>query len=67
MSNRPILYRKYLGHTQSSYIVRSTLGYLNEDNDQEELVLTGSDHGYIYFEVYYWSIDYKNQRTRRVM
>ena len=23
--------------------------YLNEDNDQEELVLTGSDHGYIYF------------------
>lgn len=48
-SNRPILYRKYLGHTQSSYIVRSTLGYLNEDNDQEELVLTGSDHGYIYF------------------
>ena len=22
---------------------------MNEDNDQEELVLTGSDHGYIYF------------------
>lgn len=58
--NKPILYKKFYGHSQSSFIVRSTFGYLNENvgdnidnNDEaygeEELVLTGSDEGYIYF------------------
>ena len=72
--DEPILYRRFFGHSQSSYIVRSTFGYLNEnmtgygkekeddddDDDEEdeeyptsgceeELILTGSDEGYIYF------------------
>ncbi|ABN65922.2 predicted protein [Scheffersomyces stipitis CBS 6054] len=46
---KPILYRRFIGHSQSSYIVRSAFGYLVEDTDQEELVMSGSDDGYIYF------------------
>ncbi|WLF81539.1 hypothetical protein PVL30_005337 [Lodderomyces elongisporus] len=45
----PILYRKYIGHSQSSYIVRSSFGYLNEETGEEELVLSGSDDGFVYF------------------
>ncbi|KAI5958761.1 hypothetical protein CANMA_004178 [Candida margitis] len=48
-NNPPILYRKYIGHSQSTYIVRSSFGYLNEDSGEEELVLSGSDDGYVYF------------------
>ena len=29
--DEPILYRRFFGHSQSSYIVRSTFGYLNEN------------------------------------
>ncbi|RCK65584.1 Glucose-induced degradation protein 7 [Candida viswanathii] len=52
--HKPILYKKFFGHSQSSFIVRSTFGYLNEDtasedDGEEELILTGSDEGYIYF------------------
>ncbi|KAI5965021.1 hypothetical protein KGF57_000814 [Candida theae] len=47
--NPPILYRKYIGHSQSTYIVRSSFGYLNEETGEEELVLSGSDDGYVYF------------------
>ncbi|KAK6461514.1 WD40-repeat-containing domain protein [Scheffersomyces coipomensis] len=51
----PILYRKYFGHSQSGYIIRSSFGYLVDnssdslDNNEEQLILTGSDTGYIYF------------------
>ncbi|KAK6453717.1 WD40-repeat-containing domain protein [Scheffersomyces xylosifermentans] len=46
---RPILYRKYVGHSQSSYIVRSTFGYHVEESNEEELIMSGSDDGFIYF------------------
>ncbi|CUM65944.1 uncharacterized protein PRCAT00003597001 [Priceomyces carsonii] len=42
----PTLYKKYFGHSQSANIVRSTFGYLA--NGEEELVLSGSDDGFIY-------------------
>ncbi|RLV92897.1 WD repeat-containing protein 26 [Spathaspora sp. JA1] len=45
----PILYHKYIGHSQSTFIIRSSFGYYNEDTGEEELVLSGSDDGYIYF------------------
>ncbi|KAG7660580.1 uncharacterized protein J8A68_005846 [[Candida] subhashii] len=45
----PVLYHKYIGHSQSTYIVRSSFGYLNEETEEEELVLSGSDDGYVYF------------------
>ena len=47
--NPPILYRKYIGHSQSTYIVRSSFGYLNEETGEEELVMSGSDDGFVYF------------------
>lgn len=46
---RPILYRRCIGHSQSSFIVRSSFGYLVEDSMEEELVVTGSVDGCIYF------------------
>lgn len=45
----PVLYHKYIGHSQSTYIVRSSFGYLNEETGEEEVVLSGSDDGYVYF------------------
>ncbi|KAI5959937.1 uncharacterized protein KGF55_005169 [Candida pseudojiufengensis] len=48
-NNPPILYRKFLGHSQSSFIVRSSFGYLVEQTKTEELVLSGSDDGFVYF------------------
>ncbi|EGW29866.1 uncharacterized protein SPAPADRAFT_73326 [Spathaspora passalidarum NRRL Y-27907] len=45
----PILYHKYIGHSQSTFIIRSSFGYYNEETGEEELVLSGSDDGYIYF------------------
>ena len=47
--NPPILYRKFIGHSQSTYIVRSSFGYLNEETGEEELVMSGSDDGFVYF------------------
>lgn len=46
---RPMLYRRCIGHSQSSFIVRSSFGYLVEDSNEEELVVTGSVDGCIYF------------------
>ncbi|CAK9442378.1 uncharacterized protein LODBEIA_P61210 [Lodderomyces beijingensis] len=48
-SKPPILYRRYIGHSQSTYIIRSSFGYLNEETGEEELVLSGSDDGHVYF------------------
>ncbi|KAI5949316.1 hypothetical protein KGF54_005551 [Candida jiufengensis] len=47
--NPPILYRKFLGHSQSSFIVRSSFGYLNEYSQEEEIILSGADDGFVYF------------------
>lgn len=45
-SEKPILSKKFIGHSQSGYIIRSSLGYLV--NNEEELALSGSEDGYIY-------------------
>lgn len=49
---KPILFRKYVGHNQSTYIVRSSFGYLDINNNQEELVLSGSVDG----DIYIWNL-----------
>ncbi|KAL6450429.1 hypothetical protein SBY92_004635 [Candida maltosa Xu316] len=49
IDKKPTIYKKFFGHTQCSYIIRSNFGYLNEETNEEELVLTGSDDGYIFF------------------
>ncbi|ODV80586.1 WD40 repeat-like protein [Suhomyces tanzawaensis NRRL Y-17324] len=48
----PILYRRLLGHTQSIHVVRSAFGYLVDSTGEEELVISGSDDGFIY----YWKL-----------
>lgn len=45
---KPFLKQKFLGQSQATYMVRSCFGYLNVANDREELILSGSDDGYIY-------------------
>ncbi|ODV65178.1 WD40 repeat-like protein [Hyphopichia burtonii NRRL Y-1933] len=45
----PVLKTKLFGHTQDTYIVRSCFGYVNPVTKDEELVITGSDTGYVYF------------------
>ncbi|EGV65434.1 hypothetical protein PSN45_002383 [Yamadazyma tenuis] len=51
-TGRPILSRKLIGHSQISYMIRSAFGYLNLNNEQEELALSGSDDG----DIYIWKI-----------
>ncbi|CAI5760477.1 unnamed protein product [Candida verbasci] len=46
--DKPILYKKFFGHSQSTFIIRSTFGYLVEDTKQEELVISGAYDGSIY-------------------
>lgn len=50
--DQPILYRTFVGHRQGEFVVRSSFGYLMEETEEEELVLSGSDDGYIY----YWKL-----------
>lgn len=45
----PLLKMKLYGHTQELYIVRSCFGYVNTSTGEEELVITGSDTGHVYF------------------
>lgn len=45
---KPFLKQKYLGQSQATYMVRSCFGYLNTTTGMEELVLSGSDDGYVY-------------------
>lgn len=49
---KPILFKKLIGHSQSTYIIRSCFGYLDIENNQEELVLSGSDDG----DIYIWNL-----------
>lgn len=45
---RPFLKQKFLGQSQAIYMVRSCFGYMKTYNQEEELVLSGSDDGCIY-------------------
>lgn len=56
----PILKLRLFGHTQDTYIVRSCFGYVNTATGEEELVLTGSDTGYVYF----WKLETGQLITR---
>lgn len=48
----PILFKKLVGHSQSTYIIRSCFGYLDLNSNQEELVVSGSDDG----DIYIWNL-----------
>lgn len=45
---KPFLKSKLLGLSQAKFMVRSCFGYLPHSNQTEELVLSGSDDGFIY-------------------
>lgn len=45
---KPFLKQKFLGQSQALYMVRSCFGYLTTSTNEEELVLSGSDDGYVY-------------------
>lgn len=57
-SEKPILRKKLIGHSQDKYIVRSSFGYLSDK--QEELAISGSVDGYIYI----WKIETGQLITR---
>lgn len=59
-TGKPILYRKLIGHSQVSYMIRSCLGYWNIDQEKEELAISGSDDG----DVYIWKIETGRLVTR---
>lgn len=45
---KPFLKSKFLGLSQAKFMVRSCFGYLPQFSQTEELVLSGSDDGFIY-------------------
>lgn len=45
---KPFLKQKFLGQSQALYMVRSCFGYLATSTNEEQLVLSGSDDGYVY-------------------
>lgn len=45
---KPFLKQKFLGQSQAIYMLRSCFGYVTSSNMREQLVLSGSDDGYIY-------------------
>lgn len=55
---RPFLKRKFYGHRQGKFVVRSSFGYVSEDDEQ--LVLSGSLDGYVYI----WKIESGQLVTR---
>lgn len=55
---RPFLKRKFYGHRQGKFVVRSSFGYVSDDDEQ--LVLSGSLDGYIYI----WKIETGQLVTR---
>ncbi|OBA22416.1 WD40 repeat-like protein [Metschnikowia bicuspidata var. bicuspidata NRRL YB-4993] len=57
---KPFLKQKFLGQSQTIYMVRSCFGYLQSPNTREELVLSGSDDGYIYI----WKVETGQLITR---
>lgn len=60
-TGKPILFKKLLGHSQSTFIIRSCFGYVDLKNNQEELVLSGSDEG----DIYIWNL-FSGQLINRV-
>lgn len=59
-NEKPFLKQKFLGQSQAVYMVRSCFGYLTTTSMKEELVLSGSDDGYIYI----WKLDTGQLITR---
>lgn len=57
---KPFLRQKFLGQSQAIYMVRSCFGYLNLTTGTEELVLSGSDDGYVYL----WNLETGRLITR---
>lgn len=57
---RPFLKQKFVGQSQATYMVRSRFGYLNIPENKEELILSGSDDGYIYI----WKLETGQLITR---
>lgn len=44
----PLLYRKFYAHNHASSIIRSSFGYLVQETNEEELILSGSHDGFVY-------------------
>lgn len=44
----PILYRKFYAHNHASSVIRSSFGYLVQETNEEELILSGSHDGFVY-------------------
>lgn len=57
---KPFLKQKFLGQSQALYMVRSSFGYLVNSTNREELVLSGSDDGYVYI----WKLETGQLMTR---
>lgn len=57
---KPFLKQKFLGQSQALYMVRSCFGYLVNSSNKEELVLSGSDDGYVYM----WKLQTGQMITR---
>lgn len=57
---KPFLKQKFFGQSQAVYMVRSCFGYLSQPKLKEELVLSGSDDGYIYI----WKLETGQLITR---
>lgn len=57
---KPFLKQKFVGQSQATYMVRSCFGYLNVPENKEELILSGSDDGYIYI----WKLETGQLVTR---
>lgn len=57
---KPYLKQKFLGQSQALYMVRSSFGYLVNSTNREELVLSGSDDGYVYI----WKLETGQLMTR---
>ncbi|GEQ69554.1 hypothetical protein JCM33374_g3226 [Metschnikowia sp. JCM 33374] len=57
---KPFLKQKFLGQSQAVYMVRSCFGYLTNPKTREQLVLSGSDDGFIYI----WKLETGQLVTR---
>lgn len=56
----PTLKQRLFGHSQESFMIKSSFGYVNTSIGEEEIVITGSDTGFIYF----WKIETGQLITR---
>lgn len=57
---KPFLKQKFFGQSQATYMLRLCFGYLHPGSNHEELVLSGSDDGYVYI----WKLETGQLVTR---